>query len=214
MLDDRGLAAAGDEDHLLDPRLARLVDRVLDQRPVDDRQHFLGDRLGRGKETGAETGDGKHGFADRFAGVMGRHRRRRASVNLRNRCSHGKPEIARQPIRSTTSWSCFVRASLLPRNRAKARRWTRSSSRAASACRGTIPISGAKNAALTLLPCALLTDEPLTLRNLPRLADIDGFQHLMNQFGVSTTIAGSRPEDFGRVMTLEAPRDHQHRRAL
>ena len=28
---------------------------------------------------------------------------------------------------------------------------------------GRIPISGAKNAALTLLPCALLTDEPLTL---------------------------------------------------
>ncbi len=71
---------------------------------------------------------------------------------------------------------------------------------------GSIPISGAKNSALTLLPCALLTDEPLTLRNLPRLADIDGFQHLLNQFGVSTTIAGSRPEDFGRVMTLEAPR--------
>ncbi|CAN1485755.1 MurA UDP-N-acetylglucosamine enolpyruvyl transferase [Sphingomonadaceae bacterium] len=72
--------------------------------------------------------------------------------------------------------------------------------------RGKIPISGAKNSALTLLPCALLTDEPLTLRNLPRLADIDGFQHLLNQFGISTTIAGSRPEDFGRVMTLEAPR--------
>jgi len=71
---------------------------------------------------------------------------------------------------------------------------------------GAIPISGAKNSALTLLPCALLTDEPLTLRNLPRLADIDGFQHLMNQFGISTTIAGSRPEDFGRVMTLEATR--------
>src|SRR4030095_9055540 len=71
---------------------------------------------------------------------------------------------------------------------------------------GAIPVSGAKNAALTLLPCALLTDEPLTLRNLPRLADIDGFQHLMNQFGVSTTIAGSRPEDFGRVMTLAATR--------
>jgi len=71
---------------------------------------------------------------------------------------------------------------------------------------GTLPISGAKNAALTLVPCALLTEEPLTLRNLPRLADIDGFQHLMNQFGVSTTIAGSRPEDFGRVMTLQTPR--------
>ena len=71
---------------------------------------------------------------------------------------------------------------------------------------GTIPISGAKNAALTLIPCALLTEEPLTLRNLPRLADIDGFQHLMNQFGVTTAIQGNRPQDFGRVMTLETPR--------
>ena len=71
---------------------------------------------------------------------------------------------------------------------------------------GTIPVSGAKNSALTLLPCALLTEEPLTLRNLPRLADIDGFQHLLTQFGVSATIAGHRPEDFGRVMTLAATR--------
>ncbi|TCD06553.1 UDP-N-acetylglucosamine 1-carboxyvinyltransferase [Erythrobacteraceae bacterium CFH 75059] len=71
---------------------------------------------------------------------------------------------------------------------------------------GTIPISGAKNSALTLLPCALLTDEPVTLRNLPRLADIDGFQHLMGQFGVAHTIQGSRPDDFGRVVTLEATR--------
>ena len=71
---------------------------------------------------------------------------------------------------------------------------------------GTIPISGAKNAALTLIPCALLTEEPLTLRNLPRLADIDGFQHLMTQFGVSTGIRGKRPEEFGRVVTFEASR--------
>ncbi|MBB5707098.1 UDP-N-acetylglucosamine 1-carboxyvinyltransferase [Sphingopyxis panaciterrulae] len=70
--------------------------------------------------------------------------------------------------------------------------------------KGRIPISGAKNAALTLLPCALLTDEPLTLRNLPRLADVDGFGHLLNQLGCSTTIEGSRPEDFGRVMTARA----------
>jgi UDP-N-acetylglucosamine 1-carboxyvinyltransferase len=69
---------------------------------------------------------------------------------------------------------------------------------------GRIPISGAKNAALTLMPCALLTDEPLTLRNLPRLADVDSFGHLLNQLGVSITVEGSRPEDFGRVMTLRA----------
>jgi len=70
--------------------------------------------------------------------------------------------------------------------------------------KGRIPISGAKNAALTLMPCALLTDEPLTLRNLPRLADVDSFGHLLNQLGVSITVEGSRPEDFGRVMTLRA----------
>jgi UDP-N-acetylglucosamine 1-carboxyvinyltransferase len=69
---------------------------------------------------------------------------------------------------------------------------------------GKIPISGAKNAALTLLPCALLTDEPLTLRNLPRLADVDSFGHLLNQLGVSTTIEGSKPSEFGRVMTMRA----------
>ncbi|WP_425228067.1 UDP-N-acetylglucosamine 1-carboxyvinyltransferase [Sphingomonas sp.] len=69
---------------------------------------------------------------------------------------------------------------------------------------GRLPISGAKNAALTLMPCALLTDEPLTLRNLPRLADVDSFGHLLNQLGASTAIEGTRPEDFGRVMTIRA----------
>ncbi|MDF2493989.1 UDP-N-acetylglucosamine 1-carboxyvinyltransferase [Sphingomonas sp.] len=67
---------------------------------------------------------------------------------------------------------------------------------------GKLPISGAKNAALTLMPCALLTDEPLTLRNLPRLADVDGFGHLLNQLGASTAIEGTRPDEFGRVMTI------------
>ncbi|HVJ00378.1 MAG TPA: UDP-N-acetylglucosamine 1-carboxyvinyltransferase [Sphingomonas sp.] len=69
---------------------------------------------------------------------------------------------------------------------------------------GRLPISGAKNAALTLMPCALLTDEPVTLRNLPRLADVDSFGHLLNQLGASTQIEGARPEDFGRVMTIRA----------
>ncbi|HTG39835.1 UDP-N-acetylglucosamine 1-carboxyvinyltransferase [Sphingomonas sp.] len=71
---------------------------------------------------------------------------------------------------------------------------------------GRIPVSGAKNAALTLMPCALLTDEPLTLRNLPRLADVDGFGHLLNQLGVSTMVEGAHPSDFGRVMTMRAQR--------
>src|SRR3989337_439375 len=69
---------------------------------------------------------------------------------------------------------------------------------------GKIPISGAKNAALTLLPCALLTEEDLVLGNLPRLADVDSFGHLLNQLGVSTSVAGVKKGEFGRRMTLQA----------
>src|SRR5947207_13016742 len=69
---------------------------------------------------------------------------------------------------------------------------------------GEIPISGAKNAALTLMPCALLTEEKLTLTNLPRLADVDTFSHLLNQLGVSTSVAGVKKGQFGRRLTLQA----------
>jgi UDP-N-acetylglucosamine 1-carboxyvinyltransferase len=68
---------------------------------------------------------------------------------------------------------------------------------------GRIPISGAKNSALTLLPCALLTDEQLTLTNLPRLADVDNFSHLLNELGASTKVAAVKKGDIGRRMTLE-----------
>ena len=70
---------------------------------------------------------------------------------------------------------------------------------------GKIPISGAKNSALTLLPCALLTDEKLTLGNLPRLADVDSFGHLLNELGVSTKVSGARKGGGAkRRMTLQA----------
>ncbi len=71
---------------------------------------------------------------------------------------------------------------------------------------GTIQISGAKNAVLTLMPCALLTDEPLTLENLPRLADVDNFMHLLNQHGASTTLAGAGNGGYGRQMTMQTER--------
>jgi UDP-N-acetylglucosamine 1-carboxyvinyltransferase len=69
---------------------------------------------------------------------------------------------------------------------------------------GRIAISGAKNSALTLMPCALLTDEPFALRNLPRLADVDSFGHLLNELGVSTTVEGAKAGDVGRVVTMRA----------
>ena len=66
MVLDDALVATGDEDELLDARRARFVDDMLQDRPVDHRQHFLRDRLRGGQETRAEAGDGKDGFANRF----------------------------------------------------------------------------------------------------------------------------------------------------
>jgi UDP-N-acetylglucosamine 1-carboxyvinyltransferase len=50
--------------------------------------------------------------------------------------------------------------------------------------KGHIPISGAKNAALPLMAACLLTDRPLTLTNLPQLADITTLGQLLEQHGV------------------------------
>ena len=51
--------------------------------------------------------------------------------------------------------------------------------------KGSIPISGAKNAALPLMAAALLTDETLTLANLPHLVDITTMANLLAQRGLS-----------------------------
>lgn len=48
---------------------------------------------------------------------------------------------------------------------------------------GEIQISGAKNACLTLMPAVLLTDQPLTLTNAPRLADIKTMTDLLESLG-------------------------------
>ena len=57
---------------------------------------------------------------------------------------------------------------------------------------GTIPISGAKNAALPLMIAALLTDETLKLRNMPRLADVQQLQRILRNHGVDTALFGKR----------------------
>ena len=49
---------------------------------------------------------------------------------------------------------------------------------------GVIPISGAKNSALKLMAAALLSDEPLTLTNMPNLADTRFMAGLMETLGV------------------------------
>src|SRR6056297_3014790 len=52
---------------------------------------------------------------------------------------------------------------------------------------GEIEIAGAKNAALTLMPAALLSDEPLTLTNTPRLSDIKTMTTLLQSLGAEVS---------------------------
>ena len=64
---------------------------------------------------------------------------------------------------------------------------------------GAIPISGAKNAALPLMTAALLTDEPLRLANMPRLADVRTLTKLLGALGGEVAL----DEDAGGdVMTI------------
>jgi len=53
--------------------------------------------------------------------------------------------------------------------------------------KGDIPIAGAKNACLALMPATLLSDEPLTLTNAPRLSDIRTMSVLLQSLGAEVT---------------------------
>ena len=58
--------------------------------------------------------------------------------------------------------------------------------------KGTIPISGAKNAALPLMIASLLTRETLTLKNIPRLADVTLLGRILGNHGVDVTAVGKK----------------------
>lgn len=71
---------------------------------------------------------------------------------------------------------------------------------------GTIPISGAKNAALPLMAASLLSDEPVILSNLPHLADISTMAHLLSHHGVEMGLEGDGANGghAGRALSLHA----------
>jgi UDP-N-acetylglucosamine 1-carboxyvinyltransferase len=72
--------------------------------------------------------------------------------------------------------------------------------------RGTVRISGAKNAALPILCAALLAAEPLRLANVPRLHDVRTMLRLLAQMGVATAAEGSQVDlDAGRLDKPLAP---------
>ena len=58
--------------------------------------------------------------------------------------------------------------------------------------KGTIPISGAKNAALPLMIAALLTEDRLTLKNVPNLADVNLLARILRNHGVDLAVDGKR----------------------
>ncbi|RFC63027.1 UDP-N-acetylglucosamine 1-carboxyvinyltransferase [Fulvimarina endophytica] len=64
--------------------------------------------------------------------------------------------------------------------------------RGGNALNGTIPISGAKNAALPLMIATLLTDDQVTLENVPHLADVEQLIRILGNHGVDYTVAGKR----------------------
>jgi UDP-N-acetylglucosamine 1-carboxyvinyltransferase len=72
---------------------------------------------------------------------------------------------------------------------------------------GTIPISGAKNATLPLMIASLLTEETLTLDNVPRLADVVLLQRILNNHGVDVMVGGKRAgetADHGQTLHISA----------
>ena len=72
---------------------------------------------------------------------------------------------------------------------------------------GTIAISGAKNAALPLMACGLLTDERLVLSNVAKLADIATMSQLLAQHGIEVSPEGRSLTLGGRITSTEAPYD-------
>jgi UDP-N-acetylglucosamine 1-carboxyvinyltransferase len=68
---------------------------------------------------------------------------------------------------------------------------------------GTIPVSGAKNSALKLMAASILTDQPLLLTNMPRLADTKFLGRLLQELGVTV---GEREGADGQETLFHAPR--------
>ena len=68
-----------------------------------------------------------------------------------------------------------------------------------TALHGEIPIAGAKNACLTLMPATLLSEEPITLTNAPRLSDIKTMGTLLESLGTEVTSMQD-----GKVLTMSS----------
>jgi len=78
--------------------------------------------------------------------------------------------------------------------------------KANGALNGRIPIAGAKNTVLKLMCAVLLTEEPLTLTNVPRLADIGTLSDVLESLGCEIAQLSN-----GRVLALNATELTSHK---
>ena len=77
-----------------------------------------------------------------------------------------------------------------------------------TALHGTIPVSGSKNACLPLMTAALLTDQTLTLTNVPNLADIGTLSSLLASLGATVNHDREANRLDLRVARLSSPLAH------
>lgn len=98
---------------------------------------------------------------------------------------------ATQGLRSQHNYSSNPRSDAAS-ERANKRHMDRIQITGGNALNGTIPVSGAKNAALPLLIASLLTADRLTLKNVPNLADVNLLMRILRNHGVDLAVDGKR----------------------
>ena len=73
---------------------------------------------------------------------------------------------------------------------------------------GTIQISGAKNSAVALVPASLLSDEIVTIDNIPNISDIDALNEILEYLGAKVKRDGLVMEiDSSSIINKEIPED-------
>jgi UDP-N-acetylglucosamine enolpyruvyl transferase len=82
--------------------------------------------------------------------------------------------------------------------------WQISSSTAANPSAGTITPSGNKNSVLPIFCATLLTDEPVTLKNVPDITDLDKLVAFFREQGSAVEWDRARRRDAGRSLQASA----------
>ncbi len=121
-------------------------------------------------------------------------------ANLRRRKAAPVPAVSHcPPVRPVLSPAGHIKSGDIGMDRIRVR--------GGNKLQGNIRISGAKNAALPLMIASLLSEEGLTLRNVPRLADVQLLLRILRNHGVDMTVEGKRPGQAameGETMHLRA----------